>query len=87
MHHVLQIVTWVVTSISNVWSESVSDKEIFGRSCSLNEVLWEKNDSIITAGGFLMSGYLENIGALLNISAFRKGSWTISERKSGNCFS
>ena len=36
------VVTWVVTSISNLWLESVSHKEFFCQSCSLNEALWEK---------------------------------------------
>ena len=40
-----------------------------------------KNDSIMTDRGFLVSDYLENIGATLNISAFFKWSWTIKKSR------
>ena len=57
MHHVAFALTWIVTSISNLWSESIYDKEFVRRSCSLNEALWEKNDTIMADWGFLISDY------------------------------
>ena len=41
-YNITYVVTWVVTFISNLWAESLSEKEIVQRISSPNEALWEK---------------------------------------------
>ena len=66
-YHVTYVVTWVVTVISNLWSESISDKSFVGFVHGI--ILWGKNDSIES----LKSDYLKNNGTAVIYHPFLNG--------------
>ncbi|XP_028411611.1 uncharacterized protein LOC114534369 [Dendronephthya gigantea] len=62
-----------ITFISQLYSGSVSDKEIVNSSGLLNKELWDKDDAIMADRGFTIEEELSKIGVQLNIPAFLDG--------------
>jgi hypothetical protein len=62
-----------ITFISQLYSGSVSDKEIVKRSGLLNKELWDENDAIMADRGFTIEEELSEINVKLNIPAFLEG--------------
>ena len=61
-----------ITFISQLYSGSVSDKEIVKRSGLLNKELWDENDAIMADRGFTIEEELSEINVKLNIPDFWK---------------
>ena len=69
------------TFTSNIYSGSISDKEIVVKNGFLNQNLWEQGDIVMTNQGFLIKDYLKPLGIGLEILNFLKehDQFTIKE--------
>lgn len=62
-----------ITFISQLYSGSISDKEIVNRSGILRKELWDDGDSIMADRGFIIEDELKALNVQLNIPAFLDG--------------
>ena len=68
-----------ITFISELYEESISDKEILRRSGILNKNLWDDNDSIMADRGFTIQNEQALLNVELNIPSFLGGRAQLSE--------
>ena len=70
-----------ITFVSQLYEGSISDQEIVKRSGFLQQILWEKNDSVMADRGFKIEEDLKPLGVNLNIPSFLEGRDQLSERE------